>query len=159
MKRRNYLLACGIGLLSIGLTACDSLASKETLQKAGETVGQSATVIVDGIGEGIKSADKRQLVVSEALQKRGLRTGKFFVSKAEAEDDGKKPDGDNRLTIYCIFDKTLARAVTATLVDEAGQEYGRKRVQLTGKAGDARNVDFVFDPRTDIERGTRITLE
>ena len=147
------------GSLLISFPACDSLASKETLQKAGATVGQSATVIVDGIGEGIKRADKRQLVLSEALQKKGLRTGKFTVSKDDTEDAAKKPEGDNRLTVYCIFDHNLTRPITATLVDEAGQEYGRKRVTVTGKAGDARNVDFIFDPRTDIERGTKITLE
>lgn len=141
------------------LTGCEELTNRDKLQKAGETVGRSATVIVDGIGEGIKRADKRQIALSEDLTKRGLRTGKFKVDKAETPTGGKEPEGDNRLTVYCIFDKDFKRTVTVTLFDEAGEEYGRTRVPLTGKSGDAHNVDFVFDPRTDIERGSKITIE
>lgn len=150
-----------LGLTVLALVACDRLTEKggATLHKAGETMGRSATVIVDGIGEGIKRADKRVLVVGEDLKKKGLRTGKFRVDKADAGLTDKDPEGDNRLTIYCIFDQNLDRAVTATLFDEAGEEYGRTKVKLTGRAGDARNVDFVFEPRTDIERGTKIMLE
>ncbi len=148
------------GSLLLPLTGCDELTNRDKLQKAGETVGRSATVIVDGIGEGIKRADKRQLVVGEELKTRGLRTGKFKVDKAESGGlTEKEPDGDNRLTVYCIFDKAFDRSVTVTLFDEAGEEYGRTKVKLTGKAGDARNVDFVFDPRTDIERGTKVVME
>jgi len=156
MKTRlPFLLCC-----SLALTGCDELTDKggATLHKAGETVGRSATVIVDGIGEGIKRADKRQIVLDEDLKARGLRTGKFKVDRAEAADGEKEPEGDNRLTIYCIFDKDVNRTVTVTLFDEAGEEYGRTRLTLKGKAGDARNVEFVFDPRTDIERGTRIVI-
>ncbi len=147
--------------MALSLTGCEELTGKggAGLHKAGETVGRSATVIVDGIGEGIKRADKRQLVLSEELKKRGLRTGKFKVDKAESGLTDKEPEGDNRLTIYCIFDKNFDRAVTVTLSDEAGEEYGRTRVKVTGRAGDARNVDFVFDPRTDIERGTKMVVE
>ena len=154
----------GLGALGVSLallSGCEQLTDKggATLHKAGETMGRSATVIVDGIGEGIKRADKRTLVVADALQKKGLRTGKFRVDKAESGVTDKDPEGDNRLTVYCIFDQNLDRNVTATLFDEAGEEYGRTKVKLTGRAGDARNVDFIFDPRTDIERGTKITLE
>lgn len=152
---RRWLMIVQVTWLVGGLTGCDQLTEKggTTLHKAGETVGRSATVLVDGIGEGIKGADKRQLVLGDKLQQRGLRTGKFFVDKAE------EAEGDNRLTVYCIFERDFSRAVTATLFDEAGQEYGRKRITLSGKAGDARNVDFVFEPRTDIERGTKIVLD
>ncbi len=148
-------------VLAFALVSCEQLTDKggATLHKAGETMGRSATVIVDGIGEGIKRADKRTLVVGDVLKKKGLRTGKFKVDKAEEGLTDKDPEGDNRLTVYCIFDHTLDRAVTATLFDEAGEEYGRTKVNLAGKAGDARNVDFIFDPRTDIERGTKIVLE
>ncbi len=141
------------------LTGCDEFTDRAKLQKAGETVGRSATVIVDGIGEGIKRADSRQLVLADDLKQRGLRTGKFRVDKAETGVTETAPDGDNRLTVYCIFDKAFARPVTVTLFDEAGQEYGRTRLDLKGKAGEARNVDFVFDPRTDIERGTKMMIE
>lgn len=153
---RTALIAA---FLLASLASCDEFTDRTTLQKAGETVGRSATVIVDGIGEGIKRADKRQLVVSEGLKKKGLRTGKFKVSKAETGLTDKEPEGDNRLTVYCIFDKALDRNITFTLFDEAGEEYGRARVRLVGKAGDARNVDVVFDPRTDIERGTKVVVE
>lgn len=151
MKRLLIIVSVAAPLLS----GCDQLTDKggATLHKAGETVGRSATVIVDGIGDGIKRADKRQLVVDEKLQKKGLRTGKFSVGKAE------EAEGDNRLTIYCIFDRDFSRPVTATLFDEAGQEYGRKKLTITGKEGDAHNVDFTFESRTDIERGTKIVLE
>ena len=148
------------GLIALtALTACEELTDRTRLQKAGETVGRSATVIVDGIGEGIKRADKRQLVVSEELKKKGLRTGKFRVDKAETGLTDKEPEGDNRLTIYCIFDRSFSRPVTVTLFDEAGEEYGRTRLTLSGRAGDARNVDFTFDARTDIERGTKMVVE
>jgi hypothetical protein len=165
MNLRVLRVTMGLGLLmgTTLLTGCDELTNRDKLQKAGETVGRSATVIVDGIGEGIKRADKRQLVVGDELKKKGLRTGKFKVDKAESESGGltggKEPDGDNRLTVYCIFDKNFDRFVTVTLFDEAGEEYGRTKVKLTGTAGNARNVDFVFDPRTDIERGTKVVME
>jgi hypothetical protein len=149
----------GICVLAFALVSCDELTNRDNLQKAGETVGRSATVLVDGIGEGIKRADKRQLVIGEELKKRGLRTGKFKVDKAETGVTEKAPEGDNRLTVYCIFDKSFSRNVTVTLFDEAGEEYGRTRLNLSGKASDARNIDFVFDARTDIERGTKIVLE
>ena len=151
----------GVGvLLSAGfLSGCDELTDRARLQKAGETVGRSATVIVDGIGEGIKRADKRQLVLGETLKNKGLRTGKFRVDKAETGLTDKEPEGDNRLTVYCIFDRSFSRAVTVTLFDEAGEEYGRTRLSLSGRAGEARNVDFVFDARTDIERGTKMVVE
>ena len=166
MKRKGAkigIVGClaSIVALTAALASCDELTGKggAGLHKAGETVGRSATVIVDGIGEGIKRADKRQLVVGEDLKKRGLRTGKFRVDKAEGGLTDKEPEGDNRLTIYCIFDKNIDRSVTVTLFDEAGEEYGRTRVKISGRAGEARNIDFIFDPRTDIERGTRMMVE
>jgi hypothetical protein len=42
--------------------------------------------------------------------------------------------------------------------DKEGLEFGRTKLQVKGKAGDASFFDFVFDPRSAIEVKSTIEI-
>ncbi|MBO2007788.1 hypothetical protein [Hymenobacter negativus] len=127
--------------------------AKETLRETSETVGQSATVVADGLATGAQRA-AAQTSLSAALQARGLRLGKSFV----ASDDSARA-GRPQLLLYVIFERAFQDTVRVRLLDNQGTEYGRSRLLLQGKADDARPFPVRFEPHLHFELGTQVVVE
>jgi len=66
---------------------------------------------------------------------------------------------NNKLVLYIIFEKDFTKEIQVKVFDKANLEFGRVRAVVSGKAGEAKYFDFVFDPRTYIEVKSKITLE
>ncbi|MDR2204786.1 MAG: hypothetical protein LBE36_01315 [Flavobacteriaceae bacterium] len=126
--------------------------AKETINKGGETVGKTTTEFFDGVSEGIDKTLQCELLLSESLKNKGLKTGKYSV-----ENSGG--GSNNQLTVYFIFDKDFNSPVTAKVFDKSGLEIGRAKIDVEGKTGDAKYLDFIFDKRSYIEVKSKITLE
>jgi hypothetical protein len=141
-------------LLALAVS-CDRVKekAKETINKGGETVGKTATEFIEGVSEGIDKTLQCDISLSQALQDKGLKTGKFSIENA--------PNGgrNNLLILYLIFDKEMKTPLTVKAFDKNGLEVGRAKIEVTGNAGDASYYDFAFDKRTYIEVKSKITLE
>jgi hypothetical protein len=144
---KNLLLA--LALLVVP-TACDSSKEKTVASKTGEATGKTASSAV--ITEDVDKTLQCEIVLSPALQAKGLRSGKFSIENA---DEGTR----NRLAIYLIFNKNLEATLTAKIFDKNGLEMGRAKVDISEEAGEAGFHDFEFDKRTQIEPKSKITIE
>jgi len=127
--------------------------TKETLNKGGETVGETATEFLEGVSEGIDKTLQCEIILSQALQDNGLHTGKFSIENSAAGGE------NNMLVLYIIFDKDFKATITAKAFDKKGLEIGRSKLAVEGKAGDAGYFDFAFDKRTYLEVKSKINLE
>ena len=152
MKNIKYIFP--ILLVLLLLASCGKLKNKTkaTINKSGETVGKAATEFFEGVQEGIDKTLQCEVLLSESLVDKGLRTGKFSIESAEEGNN-------NRLVIYLIFDKDFNSPITAKVFDKNGLETGRSKVNAAGKADEAMYVDFVFDKRSHIEVKSKIVLE
>lgn len=126
--------------------------TKEALNKGGEVVGKAATEIADGVAEGVEKALQVEVNLSADLQSLGLSQGKYAIENADSGED-------NRLVLYLIFDKDYQGELLAKAFDKDGLEMGRARIDVVGKAGEAKYFDFNFDKRTFIETKSVITIE
>ena len=63
------------------------------------------------------------------------------------------------LVLYVIFNKDFDGKLTAKAFDEQNLEMGRSLVQLSGKQGDAKFIEFHFDKRTNIDSKNKLTIE
>lgn len=133
------------------LTICSCQKAKETINKGGEAVGETATEFIEGVSEGVDRTLECKISLSEELIDKGVKTGKFYI-----EDEGNRKD--NKLVIYIITEKTLNDTLTFTAKDKKGVEFGRKKLVLNTKAGDASYYDVIFDARTDIEVKSTIEI-
>lgn len=115
---------------------------------AGETVGE----FVSGVSSGVSKAFDVKVSLPEGLAQRGLAFGKVTVSSDSVGTD-------NLLTLYVIFEKDFKGNLIAKVYDDKQLEMGRVRVDLRGKAGEARFVEFHFDRRTNIDNDSRIVVE
>ena len=143
---REILNCSCLILLSAFSPACHRLKDKanDTIHSTGRTVGQGATEFVSGVGEGIDQTLECSLVLAPELSEKGLSYGKFNI---HSDSGGIK----NKLTVYLIFEKNFKQTLRVRLRDRNGAEYGRVKLQIEGKSGDAGYYDFVFDRRADIE--------
>ena len=150
MKRRIVLL-----LLLIAVVSCGKVKekAKEGINKGGETIGKTTTEFFEGVSEGIDKTLQCQLILSQEVQDKGVRTGKFSINNL--------PEGgtNNLLTLYLIFDKDFNSSITAKVYDKSGLEVGRAKLNIENKAENAGYYDFAFDKRTYIEVRSRIILE
>lgn len=140
-----------IALLLVVVTACTSCdrskqAAKSAINKTGEVVGKGASELADGIAKGVSETFDCSVKVAEPLAKKGLSTGKFIVT-------------DSSLVLYCIFDKDLKQTFMAKVFDPKGAEYGRSKVSISAKAGEARYVSFVFGEQSIIESKSEFVIE
>jgi hypothetical protein len=134
---------------------CDRVkhAAKTTLRKTSETVGQSATVVADGLATGAQK-EAVQVQASPALQGRGLELGKASLSSADSSGVQQV-----QLTMYVVFQQNFADTVRVKLFTRQGAEYGRSKVWVQGARDNARPIVVRFDPRTETELGTKVTLD
>lgn len=137
-------------IFSISLLSCDwaKQKAKNAANKTGEVVAKTGSEFADGVKKGVEKTFQTQAILSEDLKSKGLQTGKILISETDSATD-------NVLTIYLIFDEDIDQNITAKVLDENGQEYGRATVLVKGQKGEAKYVDFVFDNRTNIDsKGT-----
>lgn len=132
--------------------ACRTESGNERLQGATEKVGQSAAKAVKGLKTGIEKATKINIELSENLTSRGLSLGK---TKLDSKNGGRH----NMLNVYMIFDKKLNRSLLAKVFNNQNEEIGRTKTQISGDAGEAKYIDFIFDKRTNIDRDFKIVVE
>ena len=145
-------------LLAVMLSFCVSCNSetaaekaKNTINNTGRSLGRGTSQFIKGVKEGVDKTIQCTVEVSPALKSQGISFGKFFISQS-------KGASDNILTIYLIFDGDFNRKISVKVFDKKGQEYGRTSAIVEGKSGQAYNVDFVFDPRTEIEAKSKFML-
>jgi hypothetical protein len=125
--------------------------TKEVINKTGETVGRASGKFLEGVSEGVDRSFDCEIILSENLKNKGITTGKFTIS----DSSGRK----NQLSLYLIFNKDFNSRITARVSDKKGLENGRSSVDVMAKANDARFVNFVFQPETDIEVKSKIYIE
>ena len=148
---KNYLFFLSLLLF----VACNR--AKTTVRAAvnttGELVGQTAAEFADGVSEGVTQTFDCKIEQSQSLVKKGVSGGKFSISN---DSIGR----NNKVSVYLIFDADFSGDIMAKIQDKTGKEYGRTRsATLSMKKGDARNIDFVFDAKTNIESQSKIILE
>lgn len=137
----------------LAFTSCNRVkeGTKEVINKTGETVGRASGEFLEGVSEGVDRSFDCEIVLSENLKSKGITTGKFSIS----DSSGRK----NQLSLYLIFNKDFSSRIMARVSDKKGLENGRSTVEVTAKASDARFVNFVFQPETDIEVKSKIYIE
>lgn len=126
--------------------------AKETLNKSGEAIGETATEIVEGVTKGVQRTLDSKIELSEALKAKGISTGKHYIEK---DSLGK----DNKLVIYLITEQPYQGILTFKAQDKKGIEIGRKQIEMNTKAGQAGYYDVQFDARTDIEAKSTIKID
>jgi hypothetical protein len=141
-------------LFCMALTSCKRVSekAKETLNKAGEKVGEATTEFLEGVAEGVDKTLECEIVLSEELKKKGIQTGTFSV-------DRHLGSNNNKLTLYLIFEQDFKGTLFAKAFDKKGLEIGRSKIKVTGKAEDAGYYDFEFDERTNIGVRNKIVIE
>ncbi|MEP7318515.1 MAG: hypothetical protein ABI921_07230 [Panacibacter sp.] len=134
--------------------ACNSAKekAKDAITKAGETVGQSTTEFAKGVSEGVDKSLGSEIQLAPTLIEKGIKTGKCIIS-------GSPGSGDNVLSLYIIFVKDFKQEISVKINDSKGLEYGRLKQIISGKAGEARFIDFVFGERTNIESKSKFIIE
>ena len=134
------------------ITACSSSSIKEKINKAGDVAGQTAGEVIEGAVKGAKKAFDVTLVAPATLKEKGIAFGKATASSDSAGTD-------NMLILYVIFNKDFEGKLTAKAYDQQELEMGRALVTVSGKAGEARFVEFHFDKRTNIGSKDKLTIE
>jgi hypothetical protein len=127
--------------------------TKKVINKSGEVIGRGASEFAKGISEGVDKTMECKLTMDPALQQKGIKTGKFSV---ETDSTGMH---HNKLVVYFIFDKDFGQNLLFKVYDNKGLESGRSTFVLNGKAGEAKYVDVIFDPRTEISSRNKITIQ
>lgn len=142
-------------LISIVFASCQTVEdkTKKVINKGGEVIGSGASEFAKGISEGVDKTLECKISLSEDLQHKGLKTGKFSI---ETDSSGIH---HNKLVLYMIFEKDIKQNISFKVLDNKGLESGRTVLNVNGKTGEAKYVDVIFDPRTDIENRSRITID
>ncbi|GGB67352.1 hypothetical protein GCM10007424_04190 [Flavobacterium suaedae] len=148
---KSLVLVLLSGLLFI---SCNDVKerTKDTLNEGGRVVGETASEIADGLKDGIKNTLDSKIELSDTLQSKGISIGKYYT------ESDIETNNDNKLVIYIITEQDFKAPLTFKLTDKKGVEYGRKQIEVEGKAGEANYYDVVFDARTDIESKSTIEI-
>lgn len=148
----KYLLIIPVSLLIFSCTRAKENA-KAAINKSGEIVGRSASEFVEGVSEGVEQILERELIVSASLKSKGIETGKVIIA------DDSQGNTNNVLTVYVIFNNDFNGKLVAKVQDKTGREAGRATVEAIAKAGEAKYLDFNFDPRTHIDVKSTINID
>jgi hypothetical protein len=150
MKKLNGCLTL-ILMISI-LVSCSGATVKEGINKAGDAAGQAAGEFVEGAAHGVEKSFELNPIVDPALQAKGIALGSYDVS---SDSTGS----DNVLTLYIIFNDAFQGAMTAKVFDHKQLEMGRSTTMVAAAKGEAKYIDFHFDPHANIDSDTKVTLE
>lgn len=140
----------------VSIFSCNSERLKEkaknTINNTGRSIGRGTTQFIKGVKEGVDLTLQCKLDASPSLKDRGVGVGKFHISQS-------KGASDNVLSVYMIFNQDFNQKVSVKVFDKNGLEYGRTSAVIEGRSGQAFNVDFVFDRRTEIEAKSRFVVD
>jgi hypothetical protein len=141
-------------LAFISFCSCDRVSdtTKEKINSGAETVGKTATDAVNSIGKGISRGAALEIVISDALTKKGVSFGKYYLSR-------NKSGNKNTVSLYLISDQSINTKLKLKLYDKQGVEMGRLEKTIKQDAGQAGYHDFVFDDRISIENKSKITID
>lgn len=141
--------------LAVVIFSCNRVKekTKETINEGGEVIGKTATEFFEGVSEGVDKTLQCEMNLSQPLMEKGLKTGKFSINNDTSGGE------NNLLTLYLIFDKDFNGDISLRAFDKNGLEIGRTKMNVNGKAGEAKYYDFYFDKRTYIEVKSKITIE
>ncbi len=91
----------------MNFSSCNKIknTAKKALNKGGETVGKTATEIVEGVTEGVEKTLKCDIKLSDQLKNAGLRTGTYSIRK------DSNSVNRNVLTLYLIFEKDFNKKI------------------------------------------------
>ena len=126
--------------------------TKSAVNKTGEIVAKTGSEFAQGVSKGVEKTFQNEVVLSDALRKQGIRTGKIIIH-------GSDTTTDNILTAYLIFEKDFDKNITIKVISEAGEEYGRITQNIKGQKDEAKYIDFVFDERTNIDSKGKLLFE
>ncbi len=149
MKKLISVAVCVVCVLS-----CSKIKDKAgaAIDSGAQTVGKTATDVVNNIDKGISEGTAIDIRLSDALKKDGLSYGKYYIRQ---NDEGK----ENTISMYLITDKDFDRELHLKLFDKAGVEMGRTVKKVTQKAGNAAYNDFVFDDKIEFESKSKLIIE
>ena len=147
MMYKSILAACTFFLLQ----ACSGDGVKEKINKAGDVAGQTVGEFAHGVSTGVEKALNIKIELSQALKDSGVSVGKVSIA-----DSG---NNDNVLQVYMIFAKGINANLTAKAYDQNGAEMGRVKVPVKAGADEAKYVDFIFDPRTNIDNDSKVVIQ
>lgn len=152
MKIFKFVFA--LTILAALFTACNDITTKakNTINKTGEKVGQTATEFIEGVTEGVEKSLQRKVELSDSLKAKGLSLGNTSITNDTV-------GSNNKLTVYFIFNKTFSDTVFAKVYNKNNVEIGRSKLLVTGAKKDAKYVDFIFDKRTYIEVKSTVVLD
>jgi len=133
-------------------SSCSSDSIKENINKAGNVAGQTAGEFMEGASKGVQEAFDVEVELPIGLKEKGVEFGKATVTSDSIGTD-------NLLLLYVIFNKDFEGKLTAKVFDDDAKEMGRSTVVISGKANDARFVEFLFDKRTNIDSKNKLVIE
>lgn len=147
------LIICCL-MMAVGFGSCNwaKEKTKDTLHKGGEIIAKAGSEVADGVRTGIDESFTNLVKLSSALTSNGLTVGRVLVA-------GTDSTTDNQVSVYIIFEKAFDGVILARVLDKNGLEFGRAKQQVTVAAGDAKFVEFIFDPRTNIDKGDQVILQ
>ncbi len=147
MMYKSILVACSVILLQ----ACSGDGVKDKINKAGDVAGQTVGEFAHGVSSGVEKALNLKIELSKALQDSGVSLGKVTIADSS--------ERDNVLQVYMIFAKGISANLTAKAYDQNGAEMGRVKVPVKAGADEAMFVDFIFDPRTNIDNDSKVVIQ
>ncbi|GAL84705.1 hypothetical protein Fluta_0810 [Sporocytophaga myxococcoides] len=139
-----YLSSCSTNEVKDGI--------KKGINKSGDVTGQVIGEFSSGVSSGVEKTFEPNLELSQALQAKGLKFGKKIISSDSL-------GSDNLLVVYVIFNNEFKGTLVAKAFDVKGQEMGRVKLAVEGKADDARFLEFHFDKRTNIDSDSKLVIE
>ena len=148
MKTKSLIVSLALLLIGCGRVVDGT---KDALNKGGELAGSAATEVIEGVTTGVEETWGLDVTLSEDLRQRGLAVGKTQVEEDSA-------GFDNQLIVYLIADHGFEGPLQAVAVDGDGREMGRSLLSVTLAPGAADYHTFQFQPRTDLERKSRVEI-
>ncbi|OUS00903.1 hypothetical protein A9Q86_09135 [Flavobacteriales bacterium 33_180_T64] len=143
MKQSIYIIL----LAFITILSCDRIKSKtqETINAESETAAEFV--------EGIDKTLEVKIKLSTALEKKGLKMGKYAI------EDNPLGGTDNLLRLYIIFDNDFEDILYVNVFDKKGLEAGRAKLEVKGEKGHADYFEFTFNKHIEIEFKSSIVIE
>ena len=144
---------CIFAIFLLAIVSCNWAKdkTKEAVNKTGEVVAKAGAEFSQGVAEGVEKTFQNEVVLSEQLVSKGIKTGKMMMI-------GTDSTTDNILSAYLIFQKDFNEGLMVRVINKEGEEYGRIVQEVTGKKDEAKYVDFVFDKRTNIDSKGKLLI-
>jgi hypothetical protein len=146
MKKLLFILLLTI----VAIAACNT--AQDKISAVSEKVGETGGAIVKSVSTGVEKAFDLKVELAPVLQSRGISVGKIKLSNDSVGTD-------NKVSVYLIFSKDFKGTLTMKAFDAKQLEMGRARAIVTALKDEARFIDFSFDPRTNIDTDSKLTIE